>query len=998
MKYLNFLKKASLINQNQKLLDHSSISFKNLQSFSAILENEELIIFCVLLNWAVDNLEDEEIYCQIGVNSFSTLIAALLNHPDSMAYAVDSFYQQNNSSNYENIVNNLDNLNLTEQVFLFDQDPEEFLLELKTVDFENKIGLFVYDWKKDYRSVLYSLLLIKSFLSDQSLIIIEGVNHPSVQQAITDFLSVNPEFIIEKEFLSQSDQSIFVGNGRFVLSRDINRNISLDSSVIFNYRQPQIIQRISQIEQLEDLLETIYQEAVKLHHEYKFTQAESKYKIVLNWNKNHVESWLNLSQLYYQTENYQQSLQASFQIIEIDSERFEGYYNLGQCLEKLNQIAQAIAAYEKTIELKPDYVDAYNNLGNILTQQGQFIQAEAVYRQAIKINPNHFGSYLNLGNLFLLQNQIESSLENYQIALEIVPNNPDILNNLELAKEKQKNPAPHYHSFGDRLYELGNYQGAISQYQKLIDLQKADIDIYEKIHHCYWNLGEYNTAIDVLTTAIELDSQFPPLHFTLITNLLYQGRTEEAVKQAKIASECLPKDYTFTLLKHLIVPMFYHSVEEISHYQEQFNQGLKILIETTNFNDPETLEQAFLGMGRFTNFYLGYQARNIIEEQRIYGNFLHQMMSAKYPQWVQPLSLPTVEDKIRVGYVSNYLHCYSGSLWLTGWLRYANPNQFEIYSYYTGNSPDPITDQFRQYSYQFYHIPNNLEAVAEQIIKDKLHILVYPEIGMNPPTMELAALRLAPIQCTAWGHPVTSGLPTIDYFISSQLMEPENPQEHYSETLILLPNIGVAYPEPQDIPGLIKTRSDYDLPEDAVIYLCCQAPFKYLPQYDYILPEIVAKVPNARFLFFRGTLLNDRLKKSFANYGLNYQDYCLHRNVPERFDYLMLNLLSDVFLDTFTWSGGNTSLEAIACNLPIVTCPGEFMRGRHADSFLKMIGLTETIAENEAEYIKIAVKLGLDPVWRKTISKQMSDRHHLIFDDQVCVAGLEEFYQTVVGL
>ncbi|MGL5134506.1 MAG: tetratricopeptide repeat protein, partial [Planktothrix sp.] len=347
---------------------------------------------------------------------------------------------------------------------------------------------------------------------------------------------------------------------------------------------------------------------------------------------------------------------------------------------------------------------------------------------------------------------------------------------------------------------------------------------------------------------------------------------------------------------------------------------------------------------------------------------------------------------------SNYLHCYSGSLWLTGWLRYANSDKFEIYSYYTGNSPDPVTEQFRQYSDQFYHIPDNLEAVAEQILKDKLHILVYPEIGMNPPTMELATLRLAPIQCTAWGHPVTSGLPAIDYFLSSQLMEPENPQEHYSETLILLPNIGVAYPKPQDIPALVKTRADYDLPEDAVIYLCCQAPFKYLPQYDYILPEIAVKVPNARFLFFRGTLLNDRLKQSFANYGLNYQDYCLHRNVPKRFDYLMLNLLSDVFLDTFTWSGGNTSLEAIACNLPIVTCPGEFMRGRHADSFLKMIGLTETIAENEAEYIKIAVKLGLDPVGRKTISEQMSDRHHLIFDDQVCVAGLQEFYQTVVGL
>jgi predicted O-linked N-acetylglucosamine transferase (SPINDLY family) len=110
----------------------------------------------------------------------------------------------------------------------------------------------------------------------------------------------------------------------------------------------------------------------------------------------------------------------------------------------------------------------------------------------------------------------------------------------------------------------------------------------------------------------------------------------------------------------------------------------------------------------------------------------------------------------------------------------------------------------------------------------------------------------------------------------------------------------------------------------------------------------------------------------------------------------MLNLLSDVFLDTFTWSGGNTSLEAIACNLPIVTCPGEFMRGRHADSFLKLLGVTDTIAKNEAEYIEIAVKLGLDSAWRQDISQRMSQRQDNLFDDETCVKGLEDFYQQVV--
>nr|WP_255512190.1 hypothetical protein [Planktothrix sp. FACHB-1355] len=355
-----------------------------------------------------------------------------------------------------------------------------------------------------------------------------------------------------------------------------------------------------------------------------------------------------------------------------------------------------------------------------------------------------------------------------------------------------------------------------------------------------------------------------------------------------------------------------------------------------------------------------------------------------------------INNKIRIGYISNYLHSYSGTLWLVGWLRYCNRQNFEVYCYYTGNDPDYITKQFQNYSDVFHHIPEDLEAVCQQILADKLHILVFPEIGMDSQTVKIAGLRLAPVQCTAWGHPVTSGIPTIDYFLSSELMEPENGESHYSERLIRLPNIGVAYPKPEDIPALTKTRSDLGLPDDAVLYLCCQAPFKYLPQHDYIFAEIAREVPEAKFVFLRGGLLKKRLDRAFAIVGLNSEDYCLFLTIPTRSDYLTINLLCDVFLDTLSWSGGNTALEAIACHLPIVTCAGEFMRGRHADSFLKMLGVTDTIAQNEAEYIYIAAKLGLDPVWRSNIKERIKTRQDYLYEDRNCVKGLEEFYQQIV--
>jgi predicted O-linked N-acetylglucosamine transferase (SPINDLY family) len=363
----------------------------------------------------------------------------------------------------------------------------------------------------------------------------------------------------------------------------------------------------------------------------------------------------------------------------------------------------------------------------------------------------------------------------------------------------------------------------------------------------------------------------------------------------------------------------------------------------------------------------------------------------------------TEHGKIRVGYISDHLRNHNGANWALGWLRHCNRKYFEIYCYYTQDPVDPITKQFRLYSDSFHHIPGDLEAVSKQIIDDQLHVLVYTDIGMHPLTNQLAALRLAPVQCTAWGHPITSGLPTVDYYLSSDLMEPENAQEHYSEELVRLPNLGFSYAKPL-VPEPSKTRSEFQLRDDAVVYLSSQSLFKYLPQFDYIFAEIAQRVPQAQFAFISHVTSNhisekfrQRLKRTFASYGLDSEDYCAILPRQNWTGFCNLNLVSDIFLDTFNWSGGNTTLQAIACHLPVVTCPSEFMRGRHSYAFLKLLGITETIASNEAEYIEIAVRLGCDRDWRDKIVQQMSQHHTHLYDDKTCVVALEEFYKRVVG-
>jgi predicted O-linked N-acetylglucosamine transferase (SPINDLY family) len=171
--------------------------------------------------------------------------------------------------------------------------------------------------------------------------------------------------------------------------------------------------------------------------------------------------------------------------------------------------------------------------------------------------------------------------------------------------------------------------------------------------------------------------------------------------------------------------------------------------------------------------------------------------------------------------------------------------------------------------------------------------------------------------------------------------------------------------------------------------------------YDYIFPAIAQQVPQAKFVFlldrasFHGKF-HKLLKRAFEEYNLESEDYCHILPRQDWDNYISLNLVSDVFLDTLGWSGCHTTLDAIACKLPVVTFPGEFMRGRQSYAILKRLEVTETIASDEEEYIEIAVRLGKDREWRSSIVEKISQRHEYLYDDKTCVAALEDFYQSVV--
>jgi len=377
-------------------------------------------------------------------------------------------------------------------------------------------------------------------------------------------------------------------------------------------------------------------------------------------------------------------------------------------------------------------------------------------------------------------------------------------------------------------------------------------------------------------------------------------------------------------------------------------------------------------------------------------------LAARYPTPVLP-NPPGPHQPIRLGIVSGFFRQHSNwKIPIKGWLQNLDRDRFHVSGYYTSGERDGETDAAATSCDHFVQGPRSLDGWRRTILDDAPHVLIFPEIGMDKVSAQLAAQRLAAVQCCSWGHPLTSGFPTIDYFISSDLMEPADAADHYCEQLVRLPNLSIYY-EPAEVPRTGIDRAQLGLRASAAVYWCCQSLPKYLPQFDAVFARIAAEVPDCQFAFieFGGgravtEMFRARLERAFEAVGLNAGDHCafLPRLAPDRFVAALGQC--DVVLDSIGWSGCNSILESLVHNLPIVTFAGEMMRGRHTAAILDMMEISETTARTIDEYVSIAGLLGRTSAKRAELSSEIANKKHRVYRDRTCIAALEAFLDRAV--
>ena len=390
------------------------------------------------------------------------------------------------------------------------------------------------------------------------------------------------------------------------------------------------------------------------------------------------------------------------------------------------------------------------------------------------------------------------------------------------------------------------------------------------------------------------------------------------------------------------------------------------------------------------NFYLAYQGLNDREIQtRIARYYL-----AYCPDlgWTAPhCEAPRARSsRPRLGVLSAFLHQHTVAHLMWGLIdQWKERFDVTVFTYDSCLPPPPLAGVRR------CSLPDDWLAARRAVASQAMDVLFYPEIGMDTLTYFMAFSRLAPVQCVTWGHPETTGIPNVDYFISSTLIEPDGAAAHYSEQLAALPELPVYYARP----ALPEARADpapLGVEEGSRLYLCPQSAFKLHPQFDRVLAAILEMDERAAILLMEPhcaqwkALLLTRLAQSAPHH--------LHRvkflpSLPrERF--LSWLLAADVVLDPPYFGGGNTTFEALALGAPIVTWPGPCMKGRVTAGCYKKMGMDALVVSSLDAYARRAVQVANDAPGKDALRNKILARAGVLFENAAAADAMAELFLT----
>jgi predicted O-linked N-acetylglucosamine transferase (SPINDLY family) len=506
-----------------------------------------------------------------------------------------------------------------------------------------------------------------------------------------------------------------------------------------------------------------------------------------------------------------------------------------------------------------------------------------------------------------------------------------------------------------------------------------------------------NLKCDLPSSCLQLFEKLAPLSFNNIIsifnkiykfNSLYARKLlaksldiDDIIKNDdKVIKRCIQstdESEQFVCILYLISrKLFYTTVEEIDEAYQRILTNLvklqKVSIYTTFIHN-------------FSIYSYTYFGHNIRSLNSLYSTFLRKNLPELTTIYNKPIRKDP--DRIRIGFFSNMIfQNHSVCRDRLGVIKYlCNDLLFDVFLIHYKNTSKEMLHQIiiEKTPYTEIFVEND-----STLLDLSLDILVFPEIGMDSDIYFMAHKRFAPIQINTWGHSETSGINTIDYYISSEYFEEnENAQENYSEKLIQMKSLSTYYYNldklftKQQI-DINSIKIQYQLFPSFQLYGIFQNTFKYHPTLVKMIQGILEKNQKAFFVI----CVERSCWEEFMDYAEKIigGNVCRIKMIEKLETRSFNNLMScmDILIDSYPFGGCNTTLDAFHFNKIVLTLPSKKLNGRFTTGFYKKMKITEPICVSADDLIEKAVYYMKNIDARKKLETKISKRKYLLFQDQ----------------
>lgn len=574
--------------------------------------------------------------------------------------------------------------------------------------------------------------------------------------------------------------------------------------------------------------------------------------------------------------------------------------------------------------------------------------------------------------------KIDESIINFKLAFELEPNNVEILGN-----------------YGAALTDKGLYEESKKILYLGYKLSSKNKILLNNLIVYHLRKKEFDLAYKFCVEILEIDN-FDPRILAITAEVLYDlGEWKKSLKYHRKAIKSSNNNiiYRIRYALSLIPNVYLNSKESLIGRALYYKKMTEIYSDI--LSEDYLIDDLIMAISARMPYYIAYSTNNNIKLIEIYGNICIAIMEKfKLKNIIEKrLNNKIISKKVKLGIISSDIKYHSvWNAFLKGIVTFINKEKFDIYLYSINTERDNETLVAMNSTKFFFDGKKSLEEWINLIESHSLDIIFYPEIGMNPLINQIAAYKPAKKQVTSWGHPETSGLATMDFYLSTNFLETHLSHKNYVEKIVKLDGIGTCFLPPSLVAAKFNLLK-FGIPEGSKILLCLGAANKFLPEYDYIY-ECLINNNDCHLIFMHDTsgmskILEKRLIARFINNNNKNKIHFIPFLTREGFNGIMR--LSTVLVDTVGFSGFNTAMQAIGNNLPVVTYPNQYMRSRNAYAINKLLKLDELIAQSKDEFISIIEKLLNNSDYLESIKNKISLNENILYNDRNAIDQIETF-------